>query len=168
MTAAIFALIGTVLGISGTLLVEIRRERIENNRFRREALRIGCADFTDAIIRVRELAGRLRADSSDETLRDSAYKAHQDSWIQYERLRMISASKDLQEAGRYLIRYTWGLVRQANGEALREDEKDDGPFTLTLDWLQRFYIAARRELGVPQPEDVYPEPRGWRSDNMVP
>jgi hypothetical protein len=59
MTTAIFTLIGTLLGISGTLLVEFRREKIENNRFRREALRIGCADFTDAIIRVRELVGTL-------------------------------------------------------------------------------------------------------------
>jgi hypothetical protein len=162
MTAAIFALIGTLLGISGTLLVEIRRERVEVNRSRREALRISCADFTDAIIRVREQAIRWKRDPSDVSLKESTYKAHDESWIHYERLRLISTSKDVQEAGRHVIRYSWGLMRQVEGKAPREDEQPDGPFALTLQWLQRFYIAARRELGVPQAEDIYTEPSKWR------
>jgi hypothetical protein len=162
MTAAIFALVGTLLGISGTLLVEIRRGRAEATQSRREALRNTCADFTDAIIRVRELAIRWQQAPSDSSLRESTWKAHDETWTQYERLRLISASTDVQEAGRHLIRYTWGLMREAEGKTLREDEQADGPFALTYEWLQKFYIAARRELGVPQAEKVYAEPREWR------
>jgi hypothetical protein len=140
MTAAIFALVGTLLGISGTLLVEIRRGRAEATQSRREALRNTCADFTDAIIRVRELAIRWQQAPSDSSLRESTWKAHDETWTQYERLRLISASTDVQEAGRHLIRYTWGLMREAEGKTLREDEQADGPFALTYEWLQKFTL----------------------------
>jgi hypothetical protein len=168
MTAAIFALIGTLLGISGTLLVEMHRQRTEDSRSRREALRICCADFTDAIIRVREFAIRWQKALSDNSLRESTWKAHDETWVNYERLRLLSTSMDLQEAGRHLIRYTWGLMRQAEGKAIREDEQASSPLALTFEWLERFYVAARRELGVPQAEEVYMEPAGWRAGPLNP
>src|SRR5690348_11928924 len=108
MSAAIFALIGTLLGISGTLLIEMRREHIERDRSLREALRISCADFSDAIIRVRELTLNLRRDPSDAAMQESVQRAHSEAWVHYERLRLISTSKDVQEAGRRVLRYSWG------------------------------------------------------------
>lgn len=162
MAAAIFALIGTLLGISGTLLVETRRSRMEVNRSRREALRTSCAEFTGAIVRTRELTLKWKSQPSDASLRESASQAHHEAWVHYELLRLISASKEVQEAGRHLMRYAWGLMRQVDGKPPREDEQPDGPFALTLEWLPRFTIAARRELGVPQADDIYMEPPEWR------
>src|SRR5580658_339636 len=101
MTAAIFALIGTLLGISGTLLVEVRRGQTEATQSRREVLRNTCADFTDAIIRVRESAIRWQKAPSESSLRESTWKAHDETWVHYERLRLISSSTDVREAGRH-------------------------------------------------------------------
>jgi hypothetical protein len=161
MTAAIFALLGTLLGISGTLLIELRRERTQYNRSLQEALRISCADFSDTIIRVRELAVKLRRNPSDPALQESAQTAHSEAWVHYERLRLISTSRDVQEAGRRVLRYSWGYVREVKGEARRDDETD-APFSLIHEWLQKFYVAARHELGVPNADNVYAEPLEWR------
>ena len=162
MTAAIFALIGTLLGISGTLLMELRRERTQYNRSLQKALRISCADFTDALIRVRELTVALRRNPSDPALRESVQTAHSEAWVHYERLRLISTSRDVQEAGRRALRYAWGFVREVRGEPRREDETDS-PFSLAHEWLQKFYVAARHELGVPNADNVFIEPLEWRT-----
>jgi hypothetical protein len=55
MTAAIFALAGTVLGVLGTLAVELFHARTENLQSRRAALRLACADFTTAVALMRNL-----------------------------------------------------------------------------------------------------------------
>ena len=104
MSAGIFALIGTLLGISGTLLAEMRRERTETNRSRRETLRTTCAEFTDAIIRVRELSPSMGRHPSDADLREAVHRAHHESWSYYERLRLLSTSRDVQEASKLLRR----------------------------------------------------------------
>jgi hypothetical protein len=44
MIAAIFALAGTLLGVMGTLAVELTRARTDDIRTRREVLRLACAN----------------------------------------------------------------------------------------------------------------------------
>ncbi len=55
MIVAIFALAGTVLGVLGTLAIELTRTRADNIRARREALRLTCTDFISAVARTRNL-----------------------------------------------------------------------------------------------------------------
>jgi hypothetical protein len=49
VAAAIFALVGTLIGVLGTLLVQLTQARTEDQRARRDAVRIACADFIAAV-----------------------------------------------------------------------------------------------------------------------
>ena len=168
MTAAIFALVGTLVGILGTLAVELTRSRAENMRVRREALRLASADFTAAVSRIINLVLEFKA--PDKLRIDLMYEGHREARVGYERLRLISSSREVQEAGRHVIRYAYGLVREAQALPRRDDELDRGPRLLLNDWLITFYIEVRREIGIPRPENIYREPDGWlgRSDRRTP
>jgi hypothetical protein len=71
------------------------------------------------------------------------------------------------------LRYAYGLIQEADGKPLREDEKERGPLGLFYDALIELVIAVRRELGLPHPEAVFREPDAWlgpqyRVSNKVP
>jgi hypothetical protein len=175
MTAAIFALIGTVLGVLGTALTQLIKARTDDTRARRDNLRLTCADFVTAVAQVKELACEVmekRADSDPEAW-TSINKAHLEARGHYERLRLISSSQDVQKSSRLALRYAYGLIQEADGKPLREDEKERGPLGLFYDALIELVIAVRRELGLPHPEDVFREPDAWlgpqyRVSNKVP
>jgi hypothetical protein len=159
MTAAIFALVGTLVGVLGTLAVELARSRAENMRVRHENLRQASAEFTAAVARIINLV--LEFKDPDIPRIDLMYEAHREARVCYERLRLISTSREVQEAGRYVIRYAYGLLREAQTLPRREDELERGPRLLLNDWLMKFYIEIRREIGIPQPENIYREPDSW-------
>jgi hypothetical protein len=161
MAAAIFALLGAMLGVVGTLATERSRARAEDSRSRREALRLTCADFTSAIARMRSLAMDLMRNPADSDLLTFMRAADLDARVNYERLRLTSTSREVQEAGRRTLRYTWGLVREVQGKPPREDEVERGPLMLSHESLLELYAAVRRELGVPRANDVYREPDEW-------
>lgn len=164
MTAAIFALAGTLIGVLGTLAIELVRNRATDMRSRHEDLRLACADFSAAVTRIINLA--LEFKDPDTVRINLMYETHREARVGYERLRLIATSRDVQETGRYVLRYAFGLLREAEGIPRRDDELERGPRLLLQDWLMKFYVAVRREIGVPQPENVYREPDEWlgRSD----
>ena len=159
MTAAIFALAGALIGVLGTLAVELARSRAEDARSHREALRLACADFTAAVARMVNLAIQLK--DPDSAHIDKMREAHVEARVNYERLRLISGSRDVQEAGRHVLRYKFGLLRRAEGKSPRYDELERSPRILLQDWLLRLYVEVRKEIGVPRPQDVYREPDEW-------
>jgi hypothetical protein len=159
MTAAIFALAGTLIGVLGTLAVELARQRTEDKRSHREAIRLACADFTAAVALMVNLA--VQSKDPDSTQIDKMREAHLETRVGYERLRLISGSRDVQEAGRYVLRYAFGLLRRAEGKPPRYDELEQSPRMMLQDWLMKLYIAVRQEIGVPHPQDVYREPDEW-------
>jgi hypothetical protein len=161
MAAAIFALAGAVVGILGTLAVELARARIEDRRSRQEALRLACADFTAAVTLMWNLYIELLENSSDTELVDSFHKAHREARVHYERLRLTAASRDVQKTGRYVLRYAYGLLRQIEGESPRGDERERGPLMMLQDSLVTLHVEVRREIGVPHAEEVYREPEEW-------
>lgn len=162
MTAAIFALAGTLIGVLGTLAVELARGRTESKHSHREALRLACADFTTAVARTVNLAIELKdLDSTDSTHINKMREAHRETRVCYERLRLIAGSRDVQEAGRRVVRYSFGLMLWAEGKPPRYDELERGPRLLLQDWLMKLYIEVRREIGVSRPQDVYREPDEW-------
>jgi hypothetical protein len=160
MTAAIFALAGTLLGILGTLVVELVRGRAEDVRFHREALRLACADFTAAVARVINLTIELRKITDAKRL-DLMREAHMEARANYERLRLIAVSREAQKAGRQVLRYSYGLLLQAEGKPPRQDERERGPRLLLQDSLMKLYVEVRREIGISRAEDVYREPDEW-------
>lgn len=161
MMAAIFALAGALIGVLGTLAVELARARTEDIRTRREAIRLACADFSAAVARIRALVGELSAKPVSSEQMQLLREAHREARVHYERLRLISASQGVQKAGRYAVRYAYGLIRQVDGKSLRDDEKERGPWIALHDALISLYAEVRRETGVPQPDNVYREPDEW-------
>lgn len=161
VVAAIFALVGAFVGVLGTLAVELTRRRTEDARSRRESLRLACADFTAAATRTRMLAMRVLEHPDDEAVRAAMYDSLLDARVYYERLRLISTSLDVQEAGRYALRYTTGITLLTEGKQPRKDERDRGSILLAHDSLLKLYAAVRSELNLPRPTDVYREPEEW-------
>ena len=161
MTAAIFALAGTLLGILGTLVVEAQRGRLGDDRARRAALRLTAADFADAVIRMKELTFQSMDTPRDESTWKAAHQTHAEARAQYERLRFVTNSRGVQKAGRHVLRYSWGIMLKAAGHPPRDDERDSDPVILSYNWLLDFYAAVRRDLGLPRPDDVYREPEEW-------
>jgi hypothetical protein len=163
MTLAIFALVGTLVGVLGTLATQLIGARTENLRSRRDNLRLTCADFASAIARIKELACEVmeqRADSDPDAW-NSIRAAHLEARVHYERLRLVSSSMEVQESGRYALRYAYGLIQQAAGDALRKDELERGPLGLLHESLLELYAAVRRELGITQPDEIFREPDEW-------
>ena len=161
MTAAIFALAGTLLGILGTLTTELVRTRTANIRARQEALRLACADFTASVARIWNLSIELKRKTGDAELAESMHEAHRDARVHYERLRLTAVSRDTQESGRRVLRYAYGLLRQAEGMPPRDDERVRGPLIMLHDSLITLYAQVRRELGMPHADEVYREPEDW-------
>jgi len=161
MAAAIFALAGTLLGVLGTLAVNLSQSRREDVRAHRDGVRLACADFTAAITRMRTLAMELRNKHPSAEQMKLMHEAHREARVYYERLRLTATSLAVQRAGRYVLRYAYGLLRQMEGKSLREDEKIAGPLKLLHDSLMTLYAETRRELGIPGADDIYREPDEW-------
>jgi hypothetical protein len=162
MTAAIFALIGTVVGVLGTALTQLIKARADDKKARRDNLRLMCADFATAVAQIKELACEViekRADSDPDAW-TAINKAHVEARGYFESLRLIS-SFPVQESSRLTLRYTYGLMQEAEGKPPREDEKEQGPLKLYYINLTKLYIAVRRELSIPKPEDVFRDPDDW-------
>jgi hypothetical protein len=158
---ALFALAGTILGVLGTLAVELTRTHADNIRTRREALLLACADFTSAVARTRNLAIELKNHPGDTDLLNSMREANREAREHFERLRLIAPSLSIQKAGRHVVRYTYGLLRQAEGKPPRDDEQQPGLLIILNDWLMTLRAEVRREIGIPQPEALYREPEEW-------
>jgi len=163
MIVAIFTLIGTALGVLGTVGAQLVGAHKQDIRSRREELRQACVDFAAALARLRELGILLiapRADSDPQGW-NSIRESHLAARTHYERLRLTSSSRDVQEAGRRALRYAFGIILQAGGKPPRDDERERGPLSLLNDSLIELYAAVRRELGLPRPDEVYREPDEW-------
>jgi hypothetical protein len=159
VTAAIFALAGALIGVLGTLAVEVVRNRAEDRRSDRETIRLTCADFTASVARMVNFSIQVKNPDADYI--NKMREAHVEARASYERLRLISGSREVQEAGRHVLRYSFGLLRRAGGKPPRTDELERGPSVMLQDWLIRLYVEVRKEMGIPHPEDVYREPDAW-------
>lgn len=151
---AFFALAGTALGILGTLVTDVRRARRDDLRERRQRLR-DAFDFTVALVRMRQAHWGRGYD--DDTRRAAMRDAHDEARTQYERLRLITSSLRVQEEARYALRYAYGLLRQLDGNAPREDEVEPSALDQIEDRLVRLFTEVRRELGVPRSHHVLSE-----------
>jgi hypothetical protein len=164
MAAAIFALVGALIGASGALVVELIRTRAENLRVRQETLRLTCADFTAAISHLWNLDLELKAKPADTKLTSSLHETFWKARMHYEQLRLTAASEEVQKEARYALRYAYGLLREREGLPPRSDEKERGPFMMLQDSLKKLVEEVRSEIGVPH--DVYREPDEWMERDL--
>jgi hypothetical protein len=159
MSAALYALAGTVIGVLGTVLADLVRASREHRNLARNALRVVCSDFTAQIARVRRYSIQLR--------REPQGPLYQETWQQlqatftearayYERLLITADSVAIQEAARHVVHYAYYMSRAAHMEMTGFAEAQAEMFS----WSTRLYIEVRRELGVKHPRNVYEDPSG--------
>ena len=150
MMAGIFALAGALIGVFGALAIEWARQRNESLHLRQDKLRLACADFTAAVTRMWNLAIELKAKPANPELESSFLEAHREARVHYERLRLTAVSKDIQESGRLVLRYAYGMLREIEGKPLRDDERERGPLMMLQHSLINLVINVRCEIGVPR------------------
>jgi hypothetical protein len=153
MTAALFTLAGTLVGVLSTLAVELVRSRHENRKALRDDLRSVCAELASEVSRLRDLSHELYRSPDDDYLQRAAKETHSRARALWERLRLTSSSVTTQEAARWLIHCAYHQWRCTQG-----DPGDFWESRRGLDsWLTKFYAASREELGL-RGQDVYDDP----------
>lgn len=155
MSAALFALAGTLVGVLGTILTELARGRRDDQKLWREELRSVCADLASAVTHLRDISHELRKSPDDAEFQRAALEAHTQAHALQERLRLTSKSLSTQEAGRWLIHcayYQWRSTQGGKGDFWQARRELDA-------WLTKLYVEARRELGL-KSTAVYQDPAG--------
>lgn len=155
MTAALFTLAGALVGMLGTLAAELVRARRDDRKLWREEFRSTCAALASEVSRLRDISHELRRAPEDAQLRRDAQQAHSQARALQEKLRLISTSVQTQEAGRQLIHHVYYQWRASQGGKADFWKARKG----LDDWLTKFYVAARAELGLDS-SIVYEDPSG--------
>lgn len=153
MTAALFTLAGALVGMLGTLATELVRGRRDERKLWREEFRSTCAALASEVSRLRDISHELRKMPEDAQLQRDAHQAHSQARALQEKLRLISTSVQTQQAGRQLIHHVYYQWRATQG-----GKADFWKARAGLDeWLTKFYMAARTELGLDS-SVVYEDP----------
>lgn len=155
MLAAVFALIGALIGVLGTVLTELARGHRDDRKLWQEQLRSVCADLATEVIRLQDVSHQLRKSPEDVQLQDTAQEVHSRAHAMQERLRLISRSAATQEAGRWLLHcvyYQWRSTQGGPGEFW---QARDG----VHEWLTKLHVEARKELGLGE-SALYRDPPG--------
>ena len=162
MAAAILALIGVVIGTSGTLLVEYVRGRSMSRETRRDSLRTAAAEFVAGVAQTVILSAHL-AGATDQRSRALVVEQLQDQQREnramYEAVRLVLEDHDTQRAGRLAIRHANAVWKQIEtGADPRGAEYLDPPIVRYNGELRAFLIGVRRQLGVRLADNVFEEP----------
>jgi hypothetical protein len=163
MNDAIAALVGAAIGALASIGVVLIGALFDARRQRREKLQETCAELTGALILMGSLSYGLRSTggAQRDALLERIYRVHEDAEVSCERLRLLSGSERAQEAGRYALRHAWAIWRE------RETGSDPrghqypahrSPRVRFREALHELYVEIRRETGIKNPEDVFPEP----------
>lgn len=104
------------------------------------------------------MAWRLAKAPTDAALDDRLSAMHEEARTGYERIRLLSDSMHVQEAGRFALRHAFAVWQEAKGEG----DPREGQFALPPrrrfeQQLDKFYVEVRLELGRNRPEDVMRE-----------
>jgi hypothetical protein len=165
--AALFALGGALIGVLGTVITEFARGRRDNQQLWREEFRSVCADLAGEVSHLQDLSHELRKTPEDTQIQRTAQDVHSKVGALQERLRLTSKSVPTQEAARWLQHcayYQWRATQGGKGDFW---EARDGVKT----WLTKFYVEARKELGLPSsavyqdPPEGLPVPGGKRRES---
>ncbi len=155
MSQALFALAGAIVGVLGTVLTALAGARHEERRIWRETLRSVAASLTTEVSLLRDLSHQLRGDPDNSDLQRAAEQAQMRARGFQEQLRLISRSKETQEAGRWVIHngyHQWRATQGGRGDFWEARRALDR-------WLTKLYAETRKELGLGSSE-VYEDPDG--------
>jgi hypothetical protein len=153
VSAAWFALGGALIGVLGTVLTELVRDRRDDQKVWREELRSVCAEFVSALSHLQDVSHELRRTTDDAQVQRAAQEAHSRLRGIQERLRLTSKSTATQEAARrlqHLGYYQWKSTQGGRGDFWAAHNEIRA-------WSAKFYVAARTELGL-EGAPVYQDP----------
>ena len=158
LAGGLIALIAGAVGAFGTLFTEGQRQRAAAKEQHRDRLRDACADFSSVLVRMTHLAWRLTKAPTDSAIDERLAAMHEEARTGYERIRLLSDSVHVQEAGRFALRHAYAVWQEAKGEGdPRQGQFGLPPRRRFEEQLEKFYVEVRRELGRTKPEDVMPE-----------
>jgi hypothetical protein len=151
MTAALYALAGALIGVIGSAVADMIREKRELRRRNQEELRSICSDFTAQLARVRRYLFRLQSDPQNEELWELVDSAFTEARAHNERLLITAELMATQEAARHAIHFVYWMIQVTRLQSGGYDEcrEEFGR------WLEKLYVSVRRELGLKNPMDVY-------------
>jgi hypothetical protein len=133
MSAALYAIAGTIVGVLGTALVDALRSRRDDRGRSKEALRTVASDFTAQVARVRRYSiGCADQPEAYDTVWPRIEAAFAEARAYYERLRITSESMAVQEAARYVIHFTYGMTRLVRKNRTIFDEANLSMLTWSL------------------------------------
>ena len=105
LLGGIFVLAGGLVGIGGTLAAELLRARNAERSEQRKELRSASADFSGSLVRMSHLAWVLSQRPNDSVILERLAELNEEGRASFERLRLLSDSWELQEAGRLALRH---------------------------------------------------------------
>jgi hypothetical protein len=156
MSAAVFALAGTLLGVLGTTLGTLLNTRAEDRRTSREALRAVCTDFMTNLMRIRQLCMEMYDDGYQKERWDETNRLLADAQAAYERFRIVADLTETQKAARLCVHHGYWLSRSV-GQNPRGDWQEE--HDALSKWINALLISVRRELGVRHFWSLYAAPR---------
>jgi hypothetical protein len=151
MSAAFFALAGALIGVLGTVLADMLREKRAVRRRNQEQLRSICSDFTSHIGRTRRHIFSLKNKPQDKEIGALVETSFTEARAELERLLITSESIETQEAARYVIHLTYWLIQVTHRGLTGYDECA----TELDEWLSKLYREVRSELGLKHAANVY-------------
>jgi len=151
MFAVFYALAGALVGVIGTALADVMREKRDLRRRNQEELRSICSSFTIGLARTRRYLFQLQSEPQQEETWQLAEASFTEVRAHYERLLITAELVTAQEAARHVVHFMYWMMQavrmQSTGYDACRDEFNK--------WLEKFYVEARRELGLRNPNNVY-------------
>jgi len=156
-TSIVAVIVGAIIGFVPNYLMDMRRERSLLRSRWDSALFDHCSDFASAARGLQELCLRRANNMSDARLADDIDGEHQKLRTLSERLRLLG-DLDLQFAVRLIVRHAYAVreVSEGRPDPRREEFPDQSPHQRFGEALQSFYVAARRQLQVANPNAITP------------
>jgi hypothetical protein len=119
------------------------------------SLEQACAEFAATVRRILDLAERSTLVHPD--LAESMYREHRHLQCLLTKIRLLAGGQ-IQLAARQIVRHTWALQLSTitGADPRASDYPSRDPRERTISSLFDFYHAVRRQLQVPDADDVVP------------
>ncbi len=154
-TSIVAVIVGAIIGFVPNYLMDMRRERSLLRSRWDSALFDLCSDFASTARGLQELCLRRTDNMTDARLSECIDEEHQKLRTLSERLRLLG-NVDLQSAVRWIVRHAYAVreVSEGRPDPRREEFSGQSPHQRFGDALQTFYVAARKQLHVINPNAI--------------
>ena len=154
-TSILLLVVGAAIGLIPTYLMERKKEKHALAIRWDAALYELCSDFSATVREFVHLARRLGR-GGDEEARAAELEAHHAHLRGLAQQMRLLGSQDLQQAAREVEHHLWWVRQVCEG---REDELASyyvgvPPEARLRAAMHQLYVAARAQLGVPNPQEV--------------